>query len=369
MEGRSPPPGTKPEPPSEGGRHAIFERYSNGFDLRHGGGVERALFHLAKALRERGVTVSWYAQEAFREIPALSAMLERAGPGAIFPLTDSPSFWRATHEIPERLRGRMVRIWHDVGPLVRGPDGIPVCDRHQRGIDGAACASAHAHTGAYAADIVFSEDPWTRCFPKRRRIPWAVDHLPSIDYRDPDGPILMLAGKTQVEYTEQAVEACRAEGVPVRMVFSNWTTLGRKAKAHFTQPAHRRGIEVIESYDLERDHARVFGGCSAAFVLTQYHETFNLLAAESVHFGIPVATYSCAGATLRFASAVADDVPDVLALIRGQGFRALQPVPRPAWGWRDVAAHYIDLLDDIGCGRSGGGDDRTFAQAMRQGRT
>jgi UDP-N-acetyl-D-glucosamine:ribostamycin N-acetyl-D-glucosaminyltransferase len=326
----------------------LFERYGPGFDLRHGGGVERALYELGHALAACGAQVHWYTQEDCPDAQRLAAHAAALGADAVFPLCDSALFWRQAHTLPASLRATMVRIWHDVGALTQGRGVLAPCPRHgtAQGAD-QPCGAAHAAPEAYAADVFFRDDAWTRCFPRRHTIPWAVDHLPARDYRDPAGPILLLAGKSQLELTAGVVAACRAAGVPVRVIFSGWSSLGRQAKAYFQVAERRAGCEVIDDYCLEEDHARVFGGISAAFVLSQYHETFNFLAAECVHFGLPVVALSCSGATRSFA-ALALDTPDALRDTVASGrFRTLAVAARPPWGWRDVAAAYIDLAQGL----------------------
>lgn len=326
----------------------LFERYGPGFDLRHGGGVERALYELGKALAARGARVHWYSQDDCPDGERLAAYAATLGADAVFPLCDSALFWREARRLPAWLRERMVRIWHDVGALTQGRGVLAPCARHaaEQGAQ-QPCSAAHAEPAAYAADVFFRDDSWTRCFPRRHYIPWAVDHLPARDYRDPDGPILLLAGKAQLELSGAVVAACRSAGVPVRVIFSGWSRLGREAKAFFQLAEHRAGCEVIDDYCLEDDHARVFGGVSAAFVLSQYHETFNFLAAECVHFGLPVVALACSGATRSFAS-LALDAPGALQNTVASGrFRTLAVAARPPWGWRDVATAYIDLVQGL----------------------
>ncbi|WP_141100893.1 glycosyltransferase family 4 protein [Roseateles aquatilis] len=323
----------------------LFERYSDDFDLRHGGGIERALYQLSTALAARGVRVHWYRRQDCPDAQALARRAAALSADAVFPLPDSPLFWRQAPSTDAGLRARVVRIWHDVGALTHGRGVVLPCDRHRAGGDPAApCSAAHAHPALYAADVCFRDEPWTRCFPRRQVIPWAVDHLPRLDHRDRDGPVLLLAGKARLEIVTAAVDACRARGVPVRVIFSGWTTLGRQAKAHFDDPVARAGCDVVRDYRLDEDHARVFGGISAAFVLSQYHETFNFLAAECVHFGLPVVGLRGAGATDGFASLLVDDAAALRAVIAQDRFRALAPKPMAPWGWDDVAAAYLDLI-------------------------
>jgi UDP-N-acetyl-D-glucosamine:ribostamycin N-acetyl-D-glucosaminyltransferase len=334
----------------------LFERYSDGFDLRHGGGIERALHQLSTALAARGVDVRWYRREECPDAGAVARRAREVGADAVFPLPDNPLFWRQAASVDEDLRARVVRIWHDVGALTHGRGALVPCPRHGAKGEGegdsdsdpsAPCSAAHAHPAWYAADVVFRDEPWTRCFPRRHTIPWAVDHLPRHDHRDPEGPVLLLAGKAQLAIVVAAVDACRARGVGVRVIFSGWTTLGRQAKAFFADPAHRAGCEVVTDYRLDTDHARVFGGISAAFVLSQYHETFNFLAAECVHFGLPVVGLRGAGATDRFASLLIDDLDGLRAAATRDRLRALTPRAADPWGWDDVAAAHAALVAEL----------------------
>jgi UDP-N-acetyl-D-glucosamine:ribostamycin N-acetyl-D-glucosaminyltransferase len=326
----------------------LMQRYGDSFDLRHGGGIERALHGLSQALAAQGVQVHWYTGAQCPDADAVALRAREVAADAVYPLVDSPLFWRAAQSAPAELRARVVRIWHDVAPLTRGSGILPACGLHAGpGQEGQACAAAHAQPGHYAAEVFFRDEPWTHCFPRRRYIPWAVDHLPQINYRDRAGPVLLLAGKSLLAYTIEAVEACRSAGVAVRIVFSGWTTLGRQAKAHFANRENQGGCEIFEDYHLEQDHARIFGGASAALVLSQYHETFNFLAAECAHFGLPVIAFSCSGATRDFSSLLVPGMREVRQAITSQAFRELSVPARPRWGWHDVAAAHGELVRSL----------------------
>lgn len=326
----------------------LFERYGSGFDLRHGGGVERALHELSSALNALGVRVSWYQRSDCTDTHGFAELAEARAADAVFPLGDNPFFWRSALSVPDGLRERIVRIWHDVGPLTHGRGALVPCGLHGGdSLPGEPCSAAHTHPGIFGRDVFFRDEPWTRCFPNRRYIPWAVDHLPAVNHRARSGPVLLLAGKSRLEWTVGAVDACRRSGVPVRVIFSGWSTLGRQAKTHFSQLQSRDGCEVIEDYRLEEDHARVFGGVSAALVLSQYHETYNFLAAECVHFGLPVIALQHSGATRSFASLAVGSLAELQGVIDSGLFRDLKPLDRHGWGWRNVASAYVELVREL----------------------
>lgn len=328
-------------------RRVLIEQYAPEIDLRGGGGVEMASLHLARALGVRGIDVDPYVED---DVPALTAPggpLSRGDVDAVVPLVESPWFTRPDPVASVSRTCRVVRLWHDVTPIAAPWAAVPPCPVHAAG-EVAGDAGATCHAAAFPADdgaanIFLNDDAWTRCFPRRHVIPWAVDHLPRRDYRAADGPVLLLAGKIPLADLIRVADACDAAGTATRIVFCNWTRGGERAKRHFAAEGPRPGREVIDFYDLQREHARVFGGLGAALVLSNYHETFNFLAAEAVHFGIPVVALRRSGATLRFAAA-ALDLDGVVDLIRTGGLPTLAATPRPAWGWRDVAAAYDRLL-------------------------
>lgn len=334
------------------GRRILIERYADEFDFRGGGGIETAGFHLAHALERGGTLVDWYTPADGSDPLALAARIFGEGYTALFPLVESAVF-RTPSLLGDATR-RTVRIWHDVGVLAAPRTPLPGCPVHGRADDAehpigptAACIATVVDPGACAADIVFSDEPWTRCFPRRRCIPWAVDHLPRAQHHDPAGPVVLLAGKAPLAAVRAIAAAARQGGSGVRIVFSQWTGLGREAKQHFFSAGRDEADEVIDHYDLMQDHRRVFGGASAALVLSHYRETFSFLAAEAVHFGIPVVAPIASGAALRFAAARMADEAAVATLVRSGGHRRLSPVPSPTWGWADVAAAYVRVLDDI----------------------
>lgn len=329
----------------------LIERYADRFDLQNGGGIEMAGYHLGRALAQAGMDVRWYTPRDWRTTDEFASLVARSGADMVLPLIDSAPFARAAGALPPAVRARIVRLWHDVSMLAPPTHRLPTCPRHgDGGTPDAPCVAARLSPTGYAADIFFFDDLWTRCFPRRRYIPWAVDHLPPIDHRSRAGPVLLLVGKMRWEYAHAILDACIAHGIGVRVVFSNWSLLGQQSRRQLLALPPHPLIEIIEHYDLSRDHARVFGGTSAALVLSQYRETFNFLAAEAVQFGIPVIAFAGSGGTLRFASAILTSIEAVVALLRGGGHARLDPVPRPAWGWADVAAAYRNLVAELGRG-------------------
>lgn len=326
----------------------LIERYPDGFDLAGGGGVHVACFHLAHALDRIGLRVGWYTSRDWNTVADLEDVVTAAGADMVLPLIDSPTFAKAAGTLPPALRGRMVRLWHDVSLLAIPTHPIPLCGQHgPGGSPDIACAAATVSPGAYAGDVFFFDDAWTRCFPRRRYVPWAVDHLPKADHRSPDGPVVLLIGKMRWEYAEAILNTCSASGIPVRAIFSNWSVLGQQSRYRMLARAPDSMVEVIDRYDLARDHARVFGGASAALVLSQYRETFNFVAAEAAYYGLPVIAFAGSGAVRRFASVIAADVPAVLELLGSGRYARLRPVACPDWGWSDVAAAYADMVGDL----------------------
>lgn len=332
-------------------RRVLIEQYDGGLDLRHGGGVEMASLHLSRALEAHGIAVEFYADKHFFDAPAVDARLARDDVDAILPLVESPLFVRPDTDGRPGRRSRVIRLWHDVTRIAPPWEAVPCCPIHAGGTGpDDRCHSTVIPAADRALNVFLCNEAWTRCFGRRQIIPWAVDHLPSRGYRASDGPVLLLAGKIPLDDLIRVVRTCDAAAVPTRVVFSNWTQGGQRAKQYFAADGPKPGREVIDYYDIEREHARVFGGISAALVLSRYNETFNFLAAEAVHFGIPVVALPQSGATLRFASAVAD-LDGVLDLVRSGRFRRLGALPRPTWRWRDVAAAYESLLDRMEDGR------------------
>ena len=342
----------------------LIERYADTFDLENGGGIEVACFHLGRALEDAGVGVRWYTRGDWTTADEFESLVVTSGASMVLPLVDSPVFARAAGALAPDLRRRIVRLWHDVSLLAPPTRPLPICPRHgAAGGAEAACTAAAASPDGYAANVFFFDDAWTRCFSRRRYIPWAVDHLPVADHRSPDGPVVLLVGKMRTEYAQAILDDCERSGVAVRVIFSNWSMLGQQSRLMVLARPQRAGLDIVDHYDLTQDHARVFGGASAALVLSQYRETFNFLAAEAVHFGIPVVAFAGSGGTLRFASAVLASVKQVIDLLRSGAHARLAPIERPAWGWADVAAAYAGLARDVRRGWDGGGSVRHARRA------
>ncbi|MBB2485176.1 hypothetical protein H5407_08015 [Mitsuaria sp. WAJ17] len=324
----------------------VMQRYGTDFDLRHGGGVERAMYQLSCALDPQEVRLHWYSQSEHLRPQELLAFARSVDADAVIPLIDTPML-RLGWPVDPWLRQRLIRVWHDYSTLRRDEASPAPCPLHAAAGRSGRCMHAPTRPDHFAADVFFRDEPLTWCFPRRRHIPWAMDHLPRIDYRDPHGPVLLLAGKSPLSHTLQVVQACRELHLPVRLIFCRWTRMGQQALAHFAQARNQAGCEVITDYELLHDHPRVFGGVRAALVLTQFHETFNFLAAECVHFGVPVVAYAASGATRVFASAIVPGPQQLADWLRSDSLQALPPRKLPPWGWADVAQAYTGLVREV----------------------
>ena len=359
-------PANDPAAAAPTGRRVLIERYEHATDFRRAGGVEHSSLHLAAALHAHGIATEWYTDRDYPTIAALDARMSTGTVDAVLPLVESPLFLRSGSIAPRHWSHRIVRVWHDTTAIAKPWAVLPPCPAHGAGTgtgEGVCHADAICRDDS-ATNVFLYDDAWTRCFPQRHVIPWSVDHLPVRAYRATDGPVLLLAGKMPLDDVRHVAQACAAAGVGTRIIFSNWSQAGQRAKRHFAEADVVAGREVIEHYDIAHEHERVFGGISAALVLSRYHETFNLLAAEAAHFGIPVVALGCSGATLRFAAVVVDDPEAAADLIRNGRFRTLTAPPRSQWGWRDVGACWASLIERIG----GGARDRLDLPSATQNR-
>ncbi|GGY24582.1 hypothetical protein [Paludibacterium paludis] len=323
-------------------RTVLIERYPDSFDRRQWGGIETAYWNLARVLPSCGVEAVWYTA---RECPTLASLARRAQEvraAAVMPLVDHELF-RTPQAAPAGLRRRTVRVWHDVSAISPRFSTLTGCDAHRPG-SAAVCRAEAAAPSASAADVFFYEEAWTHCFPNRRYIPWAADHVPARDYHNPSGPLVLLAGKIPLDTLRPVVEACLARGLRLRVIFNNWSKLGLEAKTYFTALGLGEGHRVFDIYDIERDHERIFGGACAVLVLSHFHETFNFLAAEAVQLGVPVVAFVRSGATRRFASHLEEDGDGLIDWLDDGGLAALRPLPRSGWSWRDVGSAYAELL-------------------------
>ncbi|NHB92775.1 hypothetical protein [Photorhabdus cinerea] len=324
----------------------LIERYPDNFDRYKWGGIETAYWNLARVLPRHGVEVVWYSAQEYPTVDDLVKRITAEKITAIFPLVESELF-RAGDRGPAWLKQRTVRIWHDVSFFTASHTELTACSAHQLGANAADCQAIAVAPAAYAADIFFHDELWTYCFPKRHYIPWAADHIPACDYHSPNGPIVLLAGKIAFERLSPVVETCLAKGLRLRVIFNNWSKRGKEARNYFNSLKLAERHEIFDCYDLEHDHERIFGGTSAALVLSDYHETFNFLSAEAVQLGIPVVAYVHSGATRRFAAHLVEDNRELLAWLKGDGIERLTPIPRPHWSWSDVGAAYTKLLHII----------------------
>ncbi|CDH18742.1 putative hexosaminyltransferase II or mannosyltransferase, NeoF [Xenorhabdus bovienii str. kraussei Quebec] len=324
----------------------MIERYPDNFDRRGWGGIETAYWNLAHILPRYDVEVIWYSAQEYPTFDNLAEQISSKNITAIVPLMESELF-RADQQAPESLRQRTIRVWHDVSLLTDSHANLSACHAHQPGANSADCLAGAVASGAYATDIFFYEAPWTYCFPKRHYIPWAADHIPAHNYHSPSGPVVLLAGKVVLEKLSPVVEACLAKGMHLHILFNNWSKRSKEAKRYFNSLNLDERHKVFDYYDLEQDHERIFGGTSAALILSDYHETFNFLSAEAVQLGIPVVAYSHSGATRRFAAHLVKDNNALLDWLKEDGITGLTPVPRSDWLWNDVGAAYSQLLHNM----------------------
>ncbi|NHB90067.1 hypothetical protein [Photorhabdus tasmaniensis] len=321
----------------------LIERYPDNFDRRGWGGIETAYWNLAHVLPRCDIEVIWYSAQEYPTFDNLAEQISSQNITAIIPLMESELF-RAGQQAPESLRQRTIRVWHDVSLLTDSQAHLSACHAYQPGENAADCVSIAAAPDAYAADIFFYEAPWTYCFPKRHYIPWAADHILARDYHSLNGPVVLLAGKVALEKLSLVVEACLDKGLHLHILFNNWSKRGKEARCYFNGLNLSERHKVFDYYDLEHDHELIFGGASAALVLSDYHETFNFLSAEAVQLGIPVVAYAHSGATRRFAAHLVEDNNALLDWLKEDGITGLTPVPRSDWLWNDVGAAYRQLL-------------------------
>ncbi|MGJ0577150.1 glycosyltransferase [Xenorhabdus bovienii] len=324
----------------------LIERYPDNFDRRGWGGIETAYWNLGHILPHYGIEVIWYSAQEYYTLNNLAEQISLQNITALFPLMESELF-RAGQQAPEFLRQRTIRIWHDVSFLTHSHASLSACHAHQPGANSADCLANAVAPEAYATDVFFYEAPWTYCFPKRHYIPWAANHIPAHNYHSPSGPVVLLAGKVGLEKLSPIIEACLAKGMHLHILFNNWSKRGKEAKRYFNRLNLDERHKIFDYYDLEQDHERIFGGTSAALVLSDYYETFNFLSAEAVQLGIPVVAYSHSGATRRFAARLVEDNNALLDWLKEDGITRLTPVPRSDWSWNDVGAAYSQLLNNI----------------------
>ncbi|MFI2238669.1 glycosyltransferase [Streptomyces chrestomyceticus] len=346
------------DPP--GPLRALLEIYDEGFTCDTWGGVETALWHLAEGLREHGVEAEFYRSTEGADLGALAERVVRERVDAVFPLVESPLFaggaagasradGAATGEDrPEvrELRRRVVRIWHDVSRLSPGLATPPPCPVHTPGAagpSGGVCTAAGVFPDGPAREVFLRDLPWTRCFGSRTYIPWAVDHLPPADLRDPFGPVLLQLGKTSVDQARVCLERLTGAGLPVRVVFATWSKEGRAARELVAPYAASGAVEVLDSYDIRTEWKRVYAGARLFVLPSVFHETFNFAAAEALQLGLPVATLGDCGALADFASLRAETVAELMDAVVARG-ESVRPARRPWTGWREVAHRYATLI-------------------------
>ncbi|MEU7282077.1 hypothetical protein AB0A69_25365 [Streptomyces sp. NPDC045431] len=344
---------------------ALFEIYDEGFDSPSWGGVETALWHLVRSLREAGVEAGFYRASEGADLEALAARVEHDRVDAVFPLVESELFEGAAWRRLPELHARTVRIWHDVSRLSADLSEPPPCPVHAAApaVPGApvadGCPARGAHPDGPMREVFLRELPWTHCFPHRSVIPWAADHVPAKDLYDPSGPVVLQLGKIDTVDAERCLRRLTGAGVPLRVIFATWSRRGREARELVR--AHQgagRPIEVLDAYDIRTDWERVFGGAALFLLPSVFHETFNFAAAEAVQLGVPVATLGEGGNLPRFASLRAPTLDGLLDRVLAGG-RRLGPKPRPTTGWREVAARYAGVIRGERAGQSGpeGGHD------------
>ncbi|MCC3776401.1 hypothetical protein [Streptomyces sp. UNOB3_S3] len=327
---------------------ALFEIYDEGFDCATWGGVETALWHLAEGLRSLGVRAEFYRSSEGADLTALAGRVAAERVDAVFPLVESPLFagdqWR---RLPG-LHRRVVRIWHDVSRLSPGMATPPPCPAHSRGLPvrgtvAEGCPAAPAHPEGPMREVFLRDLPWTRCFPDGVRIPWAADHLPGEDLRDPRGPVVLQLGKVPAKEARLCLDRLAAAGVPVRVIFATWSKEGRRARELARAHPASDTFEILDAYDIRADWRRVFGGARLFALPSAFHETFNFAAAEAVQLGLPVAALAGSGALTAFASLTAPSAGELMDLVVARG-AAVAPRPRPRTGWRDVARRYAAVV-------------------------
>jgi hypothetical protein len=323
----------------------LIELYRHRFDGSIWGGIETALFHLCRALRELGTRVEVYSDAELPDAPAVDRRVREGAFDAVIPLIDGPLFQRSDPVLWPSLFRRVIRVWHDVTPL-QPSYGAPVpCRRHVAENDPEApCVAAAVDPTGFRADVFLRDVPWAGCFPRAQTIPWAGDHLPASDLRDPSGPVIIQVGKIDNAASLELIRAATRAGERVRLVFCNWTRMGRAAHAELGDQFAAGAVESFPRYDIVRDHPRIFGGASAILIPSRYHETFNFLAAESIQLGIPVVALAGSGALEAFASAVVPDPGAMIELVRTGGHRGLGCRPREPHSWRDVARRYRAMI-------------------------
>ncbi|MEV5598075.1 hypothetical protein [Streptomyces sp. NPDC052496] len=343
------------DPP--GPLRALFEIYDEGFTCDTWGGVETALWHVVEGLRQYGVEAEFYHSAQGADLQALAGRVVRERVDAVFPLVESPLFAGgkggeggeaadgAGPDVPE-LRRRVVRIWHDVSRLSPGLSAPVPCPVHTHGAaapSGAVCTAAGVFPDGPTREVFLRDLPWTRCFGSRTYIPWAVDHLPPADLRDPFGPVLLQLGKTSVQQARVCLERLTGAGVPVRVVFATWSKQGRAARELVAPYAASGAAEVVDSYDIRTEWKRVYAGARLFVLPSVFHETFNFAAAEALQLGLPVATLGDCGALADFASLRAETVAELMDAVVARG-ESVRPARRPWIGWREVAHRYATLI-------------------------
>ncbi|MFJ4795976.1 glycosyltransferase family protein [Kitasatospora purpeofusca] len=351
---------------------ALFEIYDEGFDSDTWGGVETALWYLTEHLRRCRVEVRFYRSAQAPDPAALARLARQDRADAVFPLVDSPVF-RGTEwaRFPDLYR-RVVRIWHDVSLLAPGMTAPPHCPQHGRPVGGGTvdggsvggrsvgggsvgggsgsvdggtvdgCPARAAHPEGPMREVFLRDRSWTRCFPDRHYIPWAADHVPAADLRDPVGPVVLHLGKIPAEDAHRCLRRLAAADLPLRIVLTTWSRTGREMRDELRRHRLAERIEVIDSYDIRSDWKRVLGGARLLVLPSVFHETFNFLAAEAVQLGVPVCALGSSGSLPRFASLLADSVDELSELVAAGA--APPPRPRPGLGWHDVALRYADLI-------------------------
>lgn len=343
--------------PEAAGPRALFEIYDEGFSSPSWGGVETALWYLVRSLRAGGVDASFYPESQGADLDALAARVERDRVDAVFPLVESALFGGGACQRLPGLHRRTVRIWHDVSLLAGDLSAPATCPVHaaEPAVSGRTvppgCPARSAHPDGPMREVFLRDLPWTRCFADRSVIGWAADHLPDKDLHDPSGPVLLQLGKIDTADAERCLRRLLGAGLRLRVIFATWSRRGREARelVHaFPDPDGR--IEVLDTYDIRTDWERVFGGSALFLLPSVFHETFNFAAAEAVQLGVPVATLGEGGNLPGFASLRAATVDELLEQVvacaagDGEGGRLPAPLPRPAHGWRTVAARYAELI-------------------------
>ncbi|WP_030420371.1 hypothetical protein [Streptomyces sp. NRRL F-5065] len=340
------------EAPTRRGARALFEIYDEGFDSPSWGGVETALWHLVRALREADVDAEFYHESEGADLDALAARVERDRVDAVFPLVESALFGGDAWRRLPGLHSRTVRIWHDVSRLSVDMSAPRPCSVHasEPAVPGApteeSCPARGTHPDGPMREVFLRDLPWTWCFPSRSVIPWAADHVPARALHDPSGPVVLQLGKIDTPDAERCLRRLIGAGVPLRVIFATWSRRGREARELVrTQREVGQKIEMFDTYDIRTDWEKVFGGAALFLLPSVFHETFNFAAAEAVHLGVPVATLGEGGNLPRFASLRAPTLDRLLDRVLADD-RTLAPQPRLTTGWRDVAARYAKVIRD-----------------------